>query len=431
MKSFLEKINTKLNAQGGFLKAISLLVGGTVFAQGLAILALPVLTRIYSPTDFSLFAVYTSLIMIISVASCLRFEIAIPIPEEKSEAVNLVVLSFLSNLLISLLLLIIVALFHQQIIQILGQSEFSGLIWLVPVGVFFLGVYNTFQYWATRQKQFKTIAKTRITQSIFGVTTQVSLGILGFFSFGLIVGQIVKVSAGIGKLIKNFLYDSAGILKKISFFSLKKTFIKNDKFPKFSTLEALANTAGVQLPIIFIASKVGGGEAGYLMLAMQVMAIPIAFIGSAVSQVYLANAPEELKKGKLKDFTIKCLYSLLKIGVVPLIFISILSPYAFPIIFGSEWGRSGEMMVWMIPWFCFQVLVSPISMSLNILNQQKIALLLQIIGLIIRYFGLCILFYLSITSNLFEYYAISGGVFYFIYLCFVVYIINAHDRNIG
>lgn len=251
MKSFLEKINTKLNAQGGFLKAISLLVGGTVFAQGLAILALPVLTRIYSPTDFSLFAVYTSLIMIISVASCLRFEIAIPIPEEKSEAVNLVVLSFLSNLLISLLLLIIVALFHQQIIQILGQSEFSGLIWLVPVGVFFLGVYNTFQYWATRQKQFKTIAKTRITQSIFGVTTQVSLGILGFFSFGLIVGQIVKVSAGIGKLIKNFLYDSAGILKKISFFSLKKTFIKNDKFPKFSTLEALANTAGVQLPIIF------------------------------------------------------------------------------------------------------------------------------------------------------------------------------------
>lgn len=431
MKNLLDKVNAKLNAQGGFSKAVSVLVGGTVFAQGLAILALPILTRIYSPSDFSLFAVYTSLIMVLSVASCLRFEIAIPIPEEKSEAVNLVVLSFLSNLLISILLFIIIALFHHQIIQLLGQSNFSELIWLVPVGVFFLGVYNTFQYWATRQKQFKTIAKTRITQSIFGVTTQVSLGVLGFFSFGLIVGQIVKVSAGIGKLIKNFLYDSAGILKKISFFSLKKTFIKNDKFPKFSTLEALANTAGVQLPIIFIASKVGGGEAGHLMLAMQVMAIPIAFIGSAVSQVYLANAPEELKKGKLKEFTIRCLCSLLKIGVIPLIFISIFSPYVFPIIFGSEWGRSGEMMVWMIPWFCFQVLVSPISMSLNILNQQKIALLLQIIGLIIRYFGLCILFYLSITSKLFEYYAISGGVFYFIYLCFVIYIINIHDKNIS
>lgn len=429
MKSFLEKINTKLNAQGGFLKAISLLVGGTVFAQGLAILALPVLTRIYSPTDFSLFAVYTSLIMIISVASCLRFEIAIPIPEEKSEAVNLVVLSFLSNLLISLLLLIIVALFHQQIVQILGQSEFSELIWLVPVGVFFLGVYNTFQYWATRQKQFKTIAKTRITQSIFGVTTQVSLGVLGFFSFGLIVGQIVKVSAGIGKLIKNFLYDSAGILKKISFFSLKKTFIKNDKFPKFSTLEALANTAGVQLPIIFIASKVGGGEAGHLMLAMQVMAIPIAFIGSAVSQVYLANAPEELKKGKLKEFTLQSMNSLLKVAILPLVLISIMSPYIFPVIFGENWGRAGEMMIWMLPWFAAQLLVSPISMSLHILNLHKIALLLQIFGLFIRTGGLFIIVQLN-PKFLFEYYALSGFFFYLIFLGVVLNFIFKKEKVI-
>lgn len=425
MKSFLEKINTKLNAQGGFLKAISLLVGGTVFAQGLAILALPVLTRIYSPTDFSLFAVYTSLIMIISVASCLRFEIAIPIPEEKSEAVNLVVLSFLSNLLISLLLLIIVALFHQQIVQILGQSEFSELIWLVPVGVFFLGVYNTFQYWATRQKQFKTIAKTRITQSIFGVTTQVSLGVLGFFSFGLIVGQIVKVSAGIGKLIKNFLYDSAETLKKISFFSLKKTFIKNDKFPKISTLEALANTAGVQLPIIFIASKVGGGEAGHLMLAMQVMAIPIAFIGSAVSQVYLASAPRKKAEGQIFNFTLECVIKLLKLGVIPVMVISLISPFIFPILFGDSWGRAGELMIWMLPWFSFQLLVSPVSMSLIILDFQKIALILQIVGLIIRLGGILFIseFFSEFTV---EYYAISGFIFYLVYLVVVLFLVSKY-----
>lgn len=429
MKNLLDKVNAKLNAQGGFSKAVSVLVGGTVFAQGLAILALPILTRIYSPSDFSLFAVYTSLIMVLSVASCLRFEIAIPIPEEKSEAVNLVVLSFLSNLLISILLFIIIALFHHQIIQLLGQSNFSELIWLVPVGVFFLGVYNTFQYWATRQKQFKTIAKTRITQSIFGVTTQVSLGVLGFFSFGLIVGQIVKVSAGIGKLIKNFLYDSAGILKKISFFSLKKTFIKNDKFPKFSTLEALANTAGVQLPIIFIASKVSGGEAGHLMLAMQVMAIPIAFIGSAVSQVYLANGPEELKKGKLKEFTLQSMNSLLKVAILPLVLISIMSPYIFPIIFGENWGRAGEMMIWMLPWFAAQLLVSPISMSLHILNLHKIALLLQIFGLFIRTGGLFIIVQLN-PKFLFEYYALSGFFFYLIFLGVVLNFIFKKEKVI-
>lgn len=259
MKSLLDKVNAKLNAQGGFLKAVSILVGGTVFAQGLAILALPILTRIYSPTDFSLFAVYTSLIMVLSVASCLRFEIAIPIPKEKEEAVNLVALSFISNLIISLIVFLVIIIFYPQIIELLGQPKFAQLIWFVPVGVFFLGLYNTFQYWATRQKQFKVIAKTRIIQSFGGVVTQILLGVLGFFSFGLIIGQIIKVSAGIRNLIKNFLDDSHEIFKKINFISLKKTFIRNKNFPKYSTFEALANTAGVQLPIIFIASKVGGG----------------------------------------------------------------------------------------------------------------------------------------------------------------------------
>jgi len=427
VKSLLDKFSAKLDVQGGFLKAVSVLVGGTVFAQGLAILALPILTRIYSPSDFSLFAVYTSLIMVLSVASCLRFEIAIPIPKEKEEAVNLVALSFISNLVISLIILLIIVIFYAQIIKLLGQPRFGELIWFVPLGVLFLGLYNTFQFWATRQKKFKVIAKTRIIQSFGGVITQIFLGILGYFSFGLIVGQIIKVSAGTHSLIKNFLNDTHEILKKIDFISLKETFIRNKNFPKYSTFEALANTAAMQLPIIFIASKVGGGEAGYLMLAIQVMAIPVAFIGNAVSQVYLANAPEKLQQGQLKNFTLKSIKSLIKIGVLPLILISLVSPYLFPIIFGENWGRAGEMMIWMLPWFCLQLIVSPISMSLHILDKQKIALILQIIGLIIRYFGICILFYFSISSKLFEYYAISGGVFYFLYLCTTLYIINIHQ----
>lgn len=429
MKSLLDKVNAKLNAQGGFLKAISLLVGGTAFAQGLAILALPILTRIYSPSDFSLFAVYTSLIMVLSVASCLRFEIAIPIPRAKEEAVNLVALSFISNLIISIIIFLAIIIYYPQIIKLLGQPKFGQLIWFVPLGVFFLGLYNTFQYWATRQKKFKIIAKTRIIQSFGGVTTQILLGLLGFLSFGLIVGQIIKVSAGIRNLIKIFLDDSHEIFKKINFISLKETFISNKNFPKYSTFEALANTAAMQLPIIFIASKVGGGEAGYLMLAMQVMAIPVAFIGNAVSQVYLANAPEKLQQGQLKDFTLKSIKSLIKIGVLPLILISLVSPYLFPIIFGENWERSGEMIVWMLPWFCLQLIVSPISMSLHILDKQKTALTLQIIGLVIRAGGVCILFYFSISTKLFEYYAISGGIFYFLYLCTTLYIINVHQEK--
>ncbi|MDN5512754.1 MAG: translocase, partial [Acinetobacter sp.] len=118
MKSLSDKINAKLDAQGGFLKAVSILVGGTVFAQGIAVISLPILTRIYSPKDFSLFAVYASLLMILSVASCLRFEIAIPIPKEDSEATDLILLALISNFFISILIGLIIWLFHTDIIML-------------------------------------------------------------------------------------------------------------------------------------------------------------------------------------------------------------------------------------------------------------------------------------------------------------------------
>ncbi|MHA3080191.1 lipopolysaccharide biosynthesis protein [Acinetobacter sp. ANC 3791] len=428
MKTLLDKVNLKLNAQGGFLKAVSVLVGGTVFAQCLAILALPILTRLYSPKEFALFSVYTSLLMTLSVISCLRFEIAIPIPHDDEEAVNLVALAFISNLIITILIFLIILLFHSEFITLLKQPDFKNLIWLVPTGVFFLGVYNIFQYWATREKKFTVVAKTRMIQSISSLAVQILMGVFFLGKGGLIFGQIVKLCAGTWGLLVNFFKNPKQLFTRITFNSLEKTFKKNKNFPKYSSLEALANSAGIQLPIILIASLVGGAEAGFLMLAMQIMAVPIAFIGNAVSQVYLADAAKKLKIGELKKYTYECVKQLLKIGVLPLIIICLSGPFIFPVVFGEKWIRAGEMVVWMLPWFAMQLLVSPISMSLHIMGVQKIALILQFIGLLIRLGGLWVLSLFS-SKFLFEYYAISGFIFYLIYFFVVILIISLSEKN--
>ena len=418
MKRLLVKINSKLNAQGGFLKAVSVLVSGTLFAQGISVLTLPILTRLYSPKDFSLFAVYTSLLMILSVASCLRFEIAIPIPKDNDEAIHLVLLSLISNFIISIFTALIILIFHNELIRVLKQPDFSILIWLIPIGVFFSGIYNTLQYWAIRKKKFTTVTKTRMIQSISGVFVQVSMGLGGSSAIGLVIGQIFKVSAGIWRLAIDLWNDTSQVIRGINLHHLKQSFKKNDNFPKYSTLEALANSAGIQLPVILIAALSIGTEAGYLMLAMQIMAIPMGFIGGAVGQVYLAHAPEKYLKGELNKYTYQCILQLIKIGALPLIIICILAPFFIPFIFGSVWQRTGEMMLWMLPWFMMQLLVSPVSMSLNIIGSQKVALILQLCGLFIRCGGLWLLSLYSV-KYIFEYYVLSGFVFYIIYFFMV------------
>ena len=80
----------------GLVKSTGVLVGGTAFAQALTILVLPILTRLYTPDDFSLLAVYTAILAIVSSVACLRFEIAIPLPSSDDVAIRLVCLALLS-----------------------------------------------------------------------------------------------------------------------------------------------------------------------------------------------------------------------------------------------------------------------------------------------------------------------------------------------
>lgn len=422
MKSLRAKINAKLNIQGSFLKSVSVLVGGTVFAQGVAILVLPILTRLYSPADFALFAVYTSLLMILSAASCLRFEIAIPIPQDDIEAVHLVLLALMSNFFISLVIGLVFWIFHTEIIVLLKQPDFATLIWLVPIGVFFSGLYNALQYWTTRKKQFPMIAKTRMVQSLSGISIQLVMGVMGFATLGLIVGQIVKVSAGIRRLAINFWTEVHQIVKNVNFYKLKQTFKENDKFPKYSTFEAFANSAGIQLPIIIIAALAVGAEAGYLMLAMQVLAIPMGFIGGAVAQVYLAHAPDAIKKGEIRKYTLHVLEDLAKYGVSILVLIGIVSPLLVKYVFGSSWSSVGSLISWMIPWFIFQLLSSPISMIMHIVNKQKEILILTVFGFVFKISSLYGQYHVD-NKYLLENYAISSALFYAV--CFVVFSNNA------
>ncbi|WP_082818074.1 lipopolysaccharide biosynthesis protein [Variovorax boronicumulans] len=401
--------------RSGFLRSASLLVGGTAISQGLSLLALPLLTRLYGPSDFSMLAVYASVLGIISVAACLRFEIAIPIPLKDRDAINLLTLALGSSVTISLLIALPIAIFPQKIAIFFSSPQLEAYLWLLPVGVWLSSSYSALQFWATRKKKFGLISRTRISQAIGGVGSQVALGLLGLTSLGLVLGQLINNCAGIFGLAREAYKVDRMLLRAIRKRELTRIFKEYERFPKYSTFESLANSAGIHLPIILIAGLSIAGEAGYLMLASRIMAAPLTLIGGAVSQVYLSQAPDELRNGNLGAFTAKVLSGLMKTGVGPLVFIGITSPILFPIVFGKNWQRAGEMVAWMTPWLIFQFLSSPLSMALHVTKNQRLALGVQLGGLFIRV-GSVLLAAYWLKNFVFEFYAISGLVFYLAYV---------------
>lgn len=416
-----------LMAPGGMARAVALLVAGTALGHAITAMALPILTRIYSPDDFSVLAIFASMVTLASVIACLRLEIAIPLPEEESEAVNLLLLALLSAVGVATVCACFAWTVPHLMAGLIGRPDVQQYIWLLPVAVLLAGICSAMQYWHIRTKAFSTVAKSKVLQTSSAAATQLGFAAAaGGSSAGLIAGYNANLLAG-ALMLTLALRKSRRVWGAVSCASrnaLWTTLCAYARYPKYSTWEALANTGGIQIPVLMIAALGSGPETGYLLLAMTVIQAPLALVGGAIAQVYLSHAAERHRQGSLAAFTVEILGRLNRVGVGPLLALGIISPSLFPLAFGSEWGRAGELVAWMTPWFALQFLASPVSMALHITGQQKIAMVLQLGSLVVRVASVA-LAAVFFRAGLSEVYALSGAVVYAIYLWAVLWCVRA------
>lgn len=397
---------------------MSILTGGTVAAQALSVLALPLLTRFYSPEDFSLLAVYVAVTSIISVVACLRYNVAIPLPEDDADALALLFAALLAAATSSILIAFPFLLFPEISSALLGQSGLAPYLWMVPLGVIFSSTYDSLQYWASRKARFTLIARTRIARAVAGVGTQLSIGSVAPSPFGLIFGQLFNGIVGIWSLVRENSKSDREVWYRVDSARVVTQAMRYRRFPIWSVPEAFSNTASQELPIVLIATIVAGPEAGFLFLAMRVMAVPVQLIGSSVAQVFLTEAPARMREGKLAQFTHSTIVALFKAGAPPLLVVGALSPILFPLVFGADWERAGWLMAWMTPWFVLQFIVSPVSMVLIVTERMKLAFFLQIFGLVARTLPIIAAEAIG-YSDFSEIFAVSSALFYLVYLLII------------
>nr|WP_257227808.1 oligosaccharide flippase family protein [Acinetobacter sp. YH12075] len=403
------------------MKAVSVLVGGTAFAQILGVATLPIITRLYNPNEFGLFAMYTSILAVITVVGCLRYEIAIPIPKSDDTALSLVKVSMISLILVVLTIILILS-----VLYYLGEGYFQQWYWLIPLSVFLTCIFNILQYWYIRKKNFKYIASTKIQQSSIVAFTQIVAG-FAQVGGGLIIGSLLGIVFSFIKNINKFSSEKNSLFK----ISSKKEAIEYRKFPLISTFESLFNTGSVYLPLILIGIYLEKESVALVFLAIKVLAIPISLVGSAISQVYLSHAADVAREAKLKAFTNNIIKKLSLFMAFPFIVITFLVPQVSGWVFGENWKGVGDLIVLMLPWFYFQLISSPVSFSLQVTGNQRAALFLQIFGFIVRFFGVYLFCIFDFLDQVVAYYAISGFLFYLTYLLVIQFFIRKSDYLVG
>lgn len=418
----------RVAGQAGFARSVAMLVGGTAAAQVIWFVATPVLTRLYSAADFSVFGAFVALMSMLSIIGCLGYDNAVVVPEQDQDAASVLALALGSAAAVGAICLGVILLAPAALERVLG--EVAPYAWTLAPVVFLAAAFNAVQFWVSRRKRFSQIAKVRVVQAAAGVSTQVGAGIAGATPLGLVAGQAVNFLLGTVLLGGRVAGELRGFVGALRPRALRAVAWRYRDFALMTTPALLANSAAVQVPVLVVAGAGRVAEAGFLFLAMRVMQAPLATVGTAVSQVYYTESPQAWREGRLPELTHDVLRRLSQLGLGPLVFAGIVGRPVFEIVFGPGWGRAGEIVAWMVPWLALQFLASPISMLLYAIERQRTDLYLQVFGVVVRV-GPVLATAALAPRWLPEVFALTGAVFYAAYLLVLRRVVGLAWRDLA
>ena len=388
------------------------MVGGTAGSQVLLVLAAPILTRIYTPEDFGLLAVFGSVLALICVVASLHYELAIPLPEEDTDAANIVVLCLILVTVTSILTGTLVLLWSRAISELLDIPRLENYLWLLPVGVFLTGFYTVFNYYGIRIKSFGDIATTKLNQTVVTLAIQ----LVGFKLGGaaLLLGQVAGQAVGPIRLaIQTLKYPEFSHLK-LSI--IKSNFVRYKEFPMYATWSSLVNTAGHQLPPLIFAMFFSAGAAGLYALANRLLTMPANLIGGALAQVFLSHGVDRHREGTLGVMYAHLQNTLVQIGLPPTIFIVLVGPELFIVVFGEIWRDAGVFSQWLAIGTFFGFVVSPLSQIFTILEKQKLGMILQFSLFLLRLIGILVGVWLDSILWAVISFSVGGALGYTVYI---------------
>ncbi len=374
----LQTIISRLLPKSRFARGVTVLASGTAAGQAIVVLASPVLTRLYTPDDFGVLAVYASFLGIVTVAASLRYQLAIPLPRSDGSAANILALSLICAGIVTAVIALIVTVFGDSIVVWTNAPVLKPYLWLLPVGVALGGAYQAFNYWAVRKRAFTRIAGTKLQQGGGMVATQIGLGFAHFGPLGLILGQVVGQAAGLTNLVRSAWREDRSALLRIRGDRIRWAARRYRRFPYYSTWSGLAYTAGFQLPSILFAALFAPAIAGFYMLANRVLQMPLNLLGQSIGQVFHSSAAEARREHRLATITLTTIDALVRVGTGPLIILAVVAPEIFAVFFGVDWYQAGVYAQLLVPMLLLQFIFSPLSTLAFVMELQRGVLVFQL-----------------------------------------------------
>ena len=417
--SFLKGFTSSGSLKSNLLKIVS----ANVLLTVLSLVFTPIFSRVFSPEDYGINAIFSTVITLGSVIIHLTYSDAIVFAKSDEDTLSLTILSTILSIAFCLLLTLILWV-HPETLAYVNLEPLVPYWYMVPITLFIVTITGIFGNMLTRVNDFSTKSKTIISRNIIN---RLSTLAWGYYLSPKYLGFVVGWAVGFGVNIPLQISKKAKVRftnLTFSISSLKPAFRKYINYPKYFLASTIFEYVRNSFPVLFLGYFFSKGEIGQYSFALTLLGIPISYFSSSLKRTLSITAVEAYSESKTKfeKLISKVTSFSIILGSIPFAILIAFSTEIFTVFLGSQWTKAGYLASFLGGYYYMLMINGPLMNILNIVNRERDFIFIHTTSLIITFSSLSIgIFYNNNFDLSIIYYAISSFVFLFIVNLYVLY----------
>ncbi|HGH6027433.1 TPA: oligosaccharide flippase family protein [Vibrio mimicus] len=335
---------------------------GVFVSQVISLLLIPILSRIYAPSEFAELGYFLGLFAIVAPICSLRLSDAIVVAKYQRSAHALFELSILICALLSVVVGGGIYLFS-------GDEKIA--IYMILMIISYTGIQRSL-FWLIRSSKFGSYSILNATMTALVPIFQLSFYYLGYFG-GLLDATLVSYL--LVALIGNFYCYKMTPKRNLSIYIMIYSLKKQSKFIKYLTPYSIVGSLKQKIPYILLGSD--SNVTGYLMQADRIMNAPNSLLSSAIRPVlyrFYSNNGVNQKNAHFVETIVKFIVVI----VAPIVALMIFNSEKFVIVvLGKEWAGASNIFSLVIISSGFFMITNWMDRLLDVMSQQKIGLIIE------------------------------------------------------
>jgi O-antigen/teichoic acid export membrane protein len=365
---------------GPFARKVMGLSALTAAGQVSFVIALPILSRLYAPSDFGLFTIYLSIVNIGGPIMGLKFESALYAARTRQEAGTTLVLSLVTMIVMSSAVALGLILFIGQLTG-LTNSALRSMAWVLPVGLLLAGLWSASSAWAIKAEAVSTLGLARLAQPAAMTALQLSAGLI------LPLGGIGLIGA---HLLSHIGYSSFifwRTLERKDLATLLPTRWKNvlqrareqRGFPMYVLPAQVSYLAVSNLPPLLLSAFFGAEIAGHCGVAYRLVAAPLAIASLPLGAIFTSVASRTPDLSVVMPLARKVFLANLFVVSIPILLFGAVAPKIVPAVLGDRWIITGQVIAAFALIGAAQSLATPFSEVTSIFRSQALRFVIEFV----------------------------------------------------